>query len=102
MQKRRSSRITRRLEIKFASNDVSFKGITSNVSKEGLFVRTLKGFPPGTLVKMELHLPSGKHIKRKGVVKRTLKTNFSGVKNGIGIEFIDTSTEYEEFLKAHE
>lgn len=88
--------------MKFTSNEISFTGITSNVSKEGLFVRTLKGFPPGTLLQIKPYLPSGKHIKRKGVVKRTIKTQFRGVKNGMGIEFIDTFPEYKEFLQAPE
>ncbi len=99
MQKRRSLRIIKRLETKFISGGTSYTGITSNLSEQGIFVRTLKGLAPGTILELELYLSSGATIKLSGMVKKTVKTRFHDVKNGMGIELIDIPPKYIEFLK---
>ncbi len=99
MQKRRSKRIIKRLEAKFISGGISYTGITSNLSKQGIFVRTKKGLTPGTILELKLYLPSGEGINLHGKVKRTVKTQFQNIKNGMGIELIDIPPKYIEFLK---
>ena len=54
---------------------------TTDIAKEGLFIRTQKGLPPGILVEVELYLPSGEILKMQGVVKRTIKTPYQQIKN---------------------
>lgn len=100
MQKRRSPRITKRLEVKFTASDTSITGITSNLSSEGIFVRTKKGFHPGVSLDIELYLPSGETIHLKGRVKRTIKTQLQSVKNGMGIELTDIPQKYKEYIKS--
>ncbi len=80
--------------------DVSYTGISSNFSEHGLFVRTKKGLAPGTLLKLQLHLPSGKTLTLNGLVKRTIKTPLQDIKNGMGIELTNIPPEYLEFLKS--
>lgn len=99
MQKRRSKRTIKRLEVKFISGDISYRGITSNLSEYGIFVRTTKGLAPGTVLELKLYLPSGETITLSGNVKRTVKTQLYNVKNGMGIELIDPPLKYTEFLK---
>jgi len=79
---------------------MNYTGITSNLSAEGIFVRTLKGLPPGTVVDMELYLPSGETLKLSGKVKRTIKTQLQNIKNGMGIELINIPAKYTEFFKS--
>lgn len=99
MEKRDSDRIIKRLEIRFGSGGISYTGITSNLSGHGMFVRTKMGCVPGTALKLELRLPSGETINLHGKVRRTVKTPFHDVKNGMGIELIDIPQKYIEFFK---
>ena len=58
----RSPRYTKRLEVTFSSGNLSFKGILSNISENGLFIRTNRGFAPGTTVDIEVMMPDEKHL----------------------------------------
>ncbi len=99
MQKRRSPRRIKRLEIKFVSDDVVYRGITSDISHEGIFIRTKKGLPPETIIEMDLFLPTGEVINLRGRVKRTIKTLYTEIKNGMGVELIDVPLKYLEYIK---
>ncbi len=99
MNKRDTKRTTRRLEVKITADDMSFNAFTSNVSEKGIFVRTMRARSIGTVVDIELSLPSGKIIKLRGRVKWALKTPFQQIKNGMGIQLIDIPPEYTEFIK---
>ena len=98
--KRNTDRKTKRLEVKVNLNDTSYKAYTSNLSEGGLFVRTMKGYQPGTVLDLELYLPSGEIIKLRGTVKWGIKTSFQQIKNGMGNELIDIPPEYLEFFKS--
>ena len=100
MQKRRSKRKIKRLEIKFVSDGNVYRGITSDISREGLFIRTKKGLPPGTIIELDLFLPSGEIINLQARVKRTVKTMYDAIKNGMGVEIIDIPPKYLEFLQS--
>ncbi len=101
-KKRRSTRTIKRLEITFTARGLTYKGITSNLSREGIFIRTQKGLPPGVIVEVELYLPSGETLKMQGVVKRTIKTQFQDIKNGMGIELINPPQIYMEYIDSLE
>lgn len=101
-KKRRSTRTIKRLEIAFTARGLTYKGITSNLSREGIFIRTQKGLPPGVIVEVELYLPSGETLKMQGVVKRTIKTQFQDIKNGMGIELINPPQIYMEYIDSLE
>ncbi|GBE05206.1 MAG TPA: hypothetical protein ENH31_08760 [Nitrospirae bacterium] len=96
--KRRSTRTIKRLEITFSARGITYKGITSNLSREGIFIRTVKGLPPGITIDVELYLPSGETLKLQAVVKRTIKTPFQSIKNGMGIEIINPPQKYLEYV----
>ncbi|MEW6214769.1 MAG: PilZ domain-containing protein [Nitrospirota bacterium] len=100
MHKRQHQRLTKRLETIFSSGDMSFTGISSNLSEGGLFIRSRHGFVPGSIIDIELLLPEGKVSFLKGRVKRTLKTPLSGLKNGMGIELIKKDVAYINFLRS--
>jgi len=99
MSKRRHKRYTKRIETEFSSGDMVFRGISSDLSEKGLFIRTQHGFVPGTEVDIQLILPDGSTSHLKGVVRRTVKTHLHLVKNGMGIEIIESDNNYMRFLR---
>ena len=96
----RHPRFTKRLEVRFTSGRLSFTGILSNLSKSGLFIRTNRGFAPGTIIDIELVMPDGKKSFLKADVKRTIKTPLASLKNGMGVELIEKDATYINFLKS--
>ncbi len=97
--KRVQKRYTKRLETEFSSGDMTFRGISSDLSERGLFIRTQHGFVPGATVDIRLQLPDGTTAVLKGKVRRTVKTHLNLVKNGMGIEIIESDSNYERFLR---
>lgn len=90
----RHPRFTRRLEVTFISGGLSYKGILSNLSANGLFIRTNRGFAPGTEVEIQLMMPGDKISSIKGIVRRTVKAPVTPAKNGMGIELITRDEAY--------
>lgn len=99
MRKRHCKRFTKRLEVTFTSNRSTFRGISSDLSAGGIFIRTQNGLTPGTTVDIEVYLPDGKVGHLQGIVRRTVKTALSVVKNGMGVELVQRDQNYLEFLR---
>ena len=97
--RRKSNRVTKRLEVTFSSGGLQFTGISSDLSASGLFIRTQNGLMPGTIVEIEIYLPQHKLGRLKGIVRRTVKTSLSMVKNGMGVELIERDQNYLDFVK---
>jgi len=94
----RHPRFTKRLEVKFTSGRDSYKGILSNLSQNGLFIRTNRGFTPGTVIDIELIMPDGTLSLLKGIVRWASKTHLA-IKNGMGIELLEKDTTFMNFVK---
>ena len=77
-----------------------YTGITSDISENGIFIRTRYGFVPGTIIKIEIYLPEDKISKLKGKVKRSTRTQIASLKNGMGIEIIEKDSNYTIFLNS--
>jgi hypothetical protein len=99
MNKRKQQRFTKRLEAKFLADGESFIGITSNLSENGLFMRTKRGFPPDSIVDIELIMPDGQVSHLKGIVKRTSKGPMS-TKTGMGISLLKKDDAYVRYVKS--
>jgi predicted RNA-binding Zn-ribbon protein involved in translation (DUF1610 family) len=95
----RYPRFTKRLEATFRSGGLSYRGILSNISENGLFIRTNRGFAPGTTVDIDVVMPDNTVVALKGLVKRTIKTPITTMKNGMGIELIGEYTKYLDFVR---
>jgi Tfp pilus assembly protein PilZ len=98
LSKRKHDRFVRRLETEFSAQDKNYRGISSNLSRSGLFIRTNHAFPIGTLVDILIHLPDGTSSRLKGIVWRALKTSVVSLKNGMGIELTEKDAFYTKFL----
>ena len=107
-EKREFKRYRKRCETEVAVDGVTRRGISSNLSLNGLFVSTNRPFPPDTILDIVIHLPNGSTSKLKGRVRRTLKspigkvirTPVKSLKNGMGIEIIEKDDDYLEFIKS--
>ncbi len=99
MRRRLCQRFTKRLEVTFSSGTLKYRGISSDLSAGGLFIRTQNGFAPGNLVDIEIYLPENKVGRLKGIVRRTVKSPMNLVKNGMGIELVERDPYYLDFLR---
>ena len=97
---RRQTRFIKRLEVECSASGESSRGISSNFSLVGLFMRTNRPFSPGALVDSLIHLPDGTMAKAKGLVKMAQKTSLASLKNGMGIELIEKDSNYVTFIKS--
>ena len=95
----RNPRFTKRLEVKFSSSGDTYKGILSNLSQNGLFIRTNRSFSPGSIVDIELIMPDGTVSFLKGIVRWASKTPLA-IKNGMGIELLEKDTTFINFINS--
>ncbi len=106
-KKRQQKRFTERCKIEFTANDITYRGISSDFSLSGLFIRTNHPFPTETILDIIIYLPNGLTSKLKGKIKRSLKIPFERVmetqkylQRGIGVEITEKDSNYVHFIKA--
>jgi uncharacterized protein (TIGR02266 family) len=97
-QQRKHKRIVKRLETEFSAGGSDFRGISSDLSEGGLFVRTSKPFAPDTLVDLTIHLPGNMVTRLKGRVRWAIKIGQMSAKNGMGIEIIESDQNFVNLL----
>jgi len=100
-QKRSYKRYKKRLEVEFSAAELTFKGISADVSERGMFIRTRYPFKPGTEITIKLYLPDGQTARLKGLVRHAFKSDIMTLKNGMGVEFLERDMAFERFLKTH-
>ena len=100
MDRRKHQRYVKRLQVKFSSNGFAYTGISSNISAEGLFIRTNKGFTPDTIIGIKVVMPNDAISNLKGIVVRTIKTPFSTMKNGMGVRLLEKDAVFIDFLES--
>jgi hypothetical protein len=108
MDKRQHKRFIKRCEVEFIANDITHRGISSNFSLNGFFIRTNYPPAPDTILHIVIHLPDGSTSKVTGKVIRASKTLTGRVmgtpvktlKNGMGVEIIEKDTNYLHFIKS--
>ncbi|MEW6109069.1 MAG: PilZ domain-containing protein [Nitrospirota bacterium] len=98
---RKQERFIRRLETEFSADNKTYRGISSDLSLTGLFIRTNHAFAPGSVIDITIHLPEGVTSKLRGKVRRAFKTPFVALKNGMGIELTERDSNYINFIKTY-
>lgn len=101
-EKRRTSRVAKRLEVKFNSS-VENTAITSDLSENGMFIATCKGMDPGNTIDIKLHLPSAKALLIRGKVIRNIKAAAGPsqkAQKGMGVELISPPTDYIDYIQS--
>ena len=100
MRKRRVHvRHTRRLETDFFFEDRVLKGISSDLSEKGLFIRTRHCLTTGSYIEFIIYMPGGLKAQGSGVVRRAIKSDSPLIKNGMGIELKRCDPNYLQLLR---
>ncbi|MFA6054191.1 MAG: PilZ domain-containing protein [Thermodesulfovibrionales bacterium] len=99
MEKRKHLRFNKRLATKIIADQISFTCMTSDLSENGLFIRTGSSFTVNTPIDIQLLIPGYRVSFLKGIVRRTIRTPIPMMKNGMGIEIIEKDASYIHFLK---
>lgn len=92
--------------VDFDTTDAKTTGFTHDLSRSGLFVRTIRIPKIGKILKAILHLPDGKHLPVEGMVVRSYRapgTLRSLVPSGFGLRLSRTaSAGYDEWSSSIE
>ncbi len=92
-----TSRMRKRVEVRFGTDKPTFPGFSGNISRCGVMIRTTRVFCPGTILKLELKRPQGSiHMSGKVEWARAGGIQFLPTgRVGMGVKLIEPS---EEFL----
>jgi len=99
IDKRKYPRFNKSLVAQVVADDVSLFVITSDLSENGLFVRSKRCFAPDTIVGIEIATSDNMASLLKGVVRRTIGT-LGSINNGMGVEIVEKDETYIHFLKS--
>jgi hypothetical protein len=98
MEKRKHQRLNKSLVAQVVANDIRLFVITSDLSKNGLFIRSKRCFAADTMVDIEIATSDNLVSLLKGVVRRTADA-FGSMNNGMGVEIVEKDAAYIHFLK---
>lgn len=100
LKNRKHNRFTRRLETEFKVGERVIRGISSNLSKCGLFIRTNTPLIVGSYVDATIFLHDGRRSRISGIVRSATRSNLNTlVKNGMGIELVECDDNFMEILR---
>ena len=106
-RRRKSPRFVKRCEVEFRAIDTTLRGISSNFSLGGLFIKTNHPLPEHTVFEIVVHLPNGVSSHLKGKVIRSIKSYTGkvmgrrpteGIKSGMGVEILEMDDNYAAFI----
>jgi hypothetical protein len=98
MEKRQHPRFNKSLVAQVVANDIRLFVMTSDLSKNGLFIRSKRCFAPDTIVDIEIVTSDNMVSLLKGVVRRTTDI-FGSINNGMGVEIVEKDAAYIHYLK---
>ena len=97
-ERRESTRKRKRLLVDFDTTLTRTTGFTHDLSRSGLFVRTIRIPRPGKLLRAILHLPDGRHVPIEGTVVRSYRAPpalRSVVPTGFAMKVSNPAPEFE-------
>jgi hypothetical protein len=98
MENRKHPRFNKSLVAQVVANDVRLFVLTSDLSKNGLFIRSKRCFAPDTIVDIEIATSDNMVSLLKGIVRRTADA-YGPMSNGMGVEIVEKDAAYIHFLK---
>ncbi len=98
-QKRKAQRILVKLEVKYMAHVIKITSATSNISETGMYIRTDRQLPVGSMLDITLELPGSREHHLQGVVKWNLGPR-GKAKSGMGIQLIDPPEEYRDYVRS--
>ena len=103
-EKRQHRRVQKSCEVEFYANGKTYRGVSDNVSIDGLLIRTDSLLALQSVVTITVHLPDGSTGKLKGRVRRVHKVAGSTAESGqtlessMGIEIMERDSNYIKFF----
>ncbi|MBI5142533.1 MAG: PilZ domain-containing protein [Nitrospirae bacterium] len=100
MQKRCAVRKIKRLPVTFTNNSLEQNGFSSDVSFNGIFIRTRRALNPGNAIQIIVELDCGSRVPMSGVVCRSIRTGTMDIKNGMGVRLTEVHPKYTMFVSS--
>ena len=97
MEKRAFERIPLKIQVKFFSDKTGYTGTMMNFSEKGIYISTEVNFPLKT--QFQILIPVKEEVIKVFAEVRNF-TKSGHVYNGIGIELINPSQNYIEFINS--
>jgi hypothetical protein len=99
MNKRKDKRFNAQLYVKLHSGALTAWGLLDDVSERGLFVKSIRGFPIGETINLDIFMPDNSISSLKAVVRRNVELPEQYRKFGVGVEVLEQDMTYRDFLK---
>lgn len=101
-------RFARHCEAEFTARGITRKGIGSDFSINGFFIRTTRPFAVDELINIRLHLPDNSLSSLQGKVIRAMNNSLGNItaafaktyKNGMGVKIIKKDATYLHFIRS--
>ena len=100
MDKRKNERHYMKLNTKLRADSFVSWGLLSDVSENGLFIKSNRDFTIGDAINVEVYMPGNNNSLLKGVIRRKIELPDSHRKYGLGIELIEKDIVYRHFLRS--
>ena len=100
MDKRKSERLSMKLYTKLSADSFVSWGLLSDVSENGLFIKSNRDFTIGEAIDIELFMPNNNNSLLKGVIRRKIELPETHRKYGLGIELVEKDMVYRHFLRS--
>ncbi len=106
--RRKQKRYIKRCEVEFVVGGITYRGISSDFSLDGLFIRSNFPASPDAVLHVTIHLPGGAVSKLKVKVVRAWRTAIGKVmgtpvmaaKNGMGVTILEKDANYLHFIRS--
>lgn len=106
-EKRVINRHLKRMNVLFGADKQVFHGFTVDISNTGIFLKSVKIYPPGSVITVEIHIPDGGVMEFQGRVMwaKAVPSNMINIikKAGMGVKiisFLKGEDEYHKLVKA--
>ena len=100
MDNRKDKRFDKQLYVKLKSGSLISWGKLSDISENGLFIGSNRGFMIGTAIDIEIFMPDNRISLLKGIVRRIIELPELVRKFGIGIELTEKDMAYRDLLRS--
>ncbi len=105
--RRQHKRYIKSCETEFTSNNIIYRGLSSNFSLKGLFIRTKYPLRPDTVVDITIRIDDNTTSIIKGKVIRSARNQKNilpdlppfNSKNGMGIEVLERDVNYLHLIR---
>jgi hypothetical protein len=99
VEKRTTRRHTAEVSVEFTQGDLHGTGVTGDISRRGMFVRSTRIPGTGPKLRLKVNLPEGRTLVLTGrVVRGPGMGKSSGRSSGFGLRLAEESAEYEDLV----